>query len=45
LRKLLPKQKGLDDLAALQFDNTAYLVPEYGDEKEQQRILEEFYSN
>ena len=32
-----------DDLAALQFDSTGYLVPEFEDDQEQREILEEFH--
>jgi hypothetical protein len=43
LRTLDDDRKDIDDPEAIQFDNTAYLVPEYGDDKELQEILEEFY--
>lgn len=33
-----------DDMAAIEFDNTAYLVPEFEDDEEAKEVLHELYS-
>jgi hypothetical protein len=43
LRTNDPGEEGYHELSDIEGDSTAYLVPEYADDEEQQEILQEFY--